>query len=83
MTGRAEQVFSNTLTLPINERAELAERLFSSLDISKDKIDKLWAKFMNVVFLEAAEFEFNEAIMFYNIQREDLIYEFASEEKMQ
>lgn len=44
MTGRAEQVFSNALTLPINERAELAERLFSSLDISQDKIDKLWAK---------------------------------------
>ena len=38
---------------------------------------------MNVVFLETAEFEFNEAIMFYNIQREDLVYEFASEEKMQ
>jgi len=44
MTGRAEQVFSNALTLPINERAELAERLFSSLDISQNKIDKLWAK---------------------------------------
>ena len=44
MTERAEQVFSNALTLPINERAELAERLFSSLDISQDKIDKLWAK---------------------------------------
>ena len=44
MTGRAEQVFSNALTLSINERAELAERLFSSLDISQDKIDKLWAK---------------------------------------
>jgi putative addiction module component (TIGR02574 family) len=44
MTGRAEQVFSNALTLPINERAELAERLFSSLNISQDKIDKLWAK---------------------------------------
>ena len=29
---------------PINERAELAERLFSSLDISQYKIDKLWAK---------------------------------------
>jgi len=44
MTGRAEQVFSNALTLPINERAELAERLFSSLEISQNKIDKLWAK---------------------------------------
>lgn len=44
MTERAEQVFSNALTLSINERAELAERLFSSLDISQDKIDKLWAK---------------------------------------
>jgi len=44
MTGRAEQVFSKALTLPINERAELAERLFSSLDISQNKIDKLWAK---------------------------------------
>ncbi len=42
MTGRAEQVFSNALTLPIDE-----------------------------------------AIMFYNIQREDLGYEFASEEKLQ
>ncbi len=36
---------------------------------------------MNVVFLETAEFEFNEAIMFYNIQRENLGYEFASEVK--
>jgi len=44
MTGRAKQVFSNALTLPINERAEPVERLFLNLDISQDKIDKLWAK---------------------------------------
>lgn len=44
MTERAEQVLSDSLTLSINERAELAERLFSSLDISQEKIDALWAK---------------------------------------
>ncbi len=44
MTGRTEQVFSDALTLPMSERAELAERLFSSLEISQEKIDELWAK---------------------------------------
>ncbi len=34
---------------------------------------------MNVVFLKAAEVEFNEAIIFYNIQSEGLGYEFSSE----
>ena len=44
MTVRTEKVLSDALTLPMNERAELAERLFSSLEISQEKIDSLWAK---------------------------------------
>ncbi len=44
MTGRTEHVFSDALTLPTSERAQLAERLFSSLDISQEKIDELWAR---------------------------------------
>lgn len=34
---------------------------------------------MNVVFLKVAEVELNEAVIFYNIQREGLGYEFSSE----
>lgn len=44
MTARAEQVLSEALNLPPNERAQLAERLFSSLDISQKGLDRLWAQ---------------------------------------
>jgi putative addiction module component (TIGR02574 family) len=44
MTARAEQVLADALRLPPGERAKLAERLFSSLDISQDELDRLWAK---------------------------------------
>ncbi len=43
MTARAEQVLSEALSLPPSERAQLAERLFSSLDISREELDRLWA----------------------------------------
>lgn len=44
MTANAEQVLANALSLPPNERAQLAEKLFASLDISQDELDRLWAK---------------------------------------
>ena len=34
---------------------------------------------MNIVFLEAAENEFYEAIIFYNLKRENFGYEFSNE----
>jgi putative addiction module component (TIGR02574 family) len=44
MTARAEQVLTEALSLPPSERAQLAERLFSSLDISQEELDRLWAQ---------------------------------------
>ncbi len=44
MTASAEQVFNEALSLPPSERAQLAERLFSSLEISQEELDRLWAK---------------------------------------
>ena len=44
MTVSAEQVLADALGLPPSERAEVAERLFSSLDISSDELDRLWAQ---------------------------------------
>ena len=44
MTANAEQVLANALSLPPNERAQLAEQLFASLDISQDELDRLWAQ---------------------------------------
>ncbi len=44
MSTSAEQVFNEALSLPPNERAQLAERLFSSLEISQEELDRLWAK---------------------------------------
>ena len=44
MTARTEQVLSQALSLPPSERAQLAERLFSSLDISQEELDRLWAQ---------------------------------------
>lgn len=42
MALSSEQLFEEALALPMNKRAELAERLLSSIDPS-DQIDKLWA----------------------------------------
>jgi putative addiction module component (TIGR02574 family) len=47
MTARTEQVLSEALSLPPSERAQLAERLFSSLDISQEELDRLWAQEAN------------------------------------
>jgi putative addiction module component (TIGR02574 family) len=44
MTANAEQVLANALSLPPSERAQLAEQLFASLDISQDELDRLWAQ---------------------------------------
>jgi putative addiction module component (TIGR02574 family) len=44
MTARAEQILNEALGLPSSERAQLAERLFSSLDISQQELDRLWAE---------------------------------------
>ena len=44
MAVNAEQVLANALSLPPNERAQLAEQLFASLDISQDELDRLWAE---------------------------------------
>ena len=44
MTARAEQVLNEALSLAPSERTQLAERLFSSLDISQEEIDRLWAQ---------------------------------------
>ncbi len=44
MTARAEQVLNEALSLPPRERAQLAERLFFSLDISRQKLDRLWGQ---------------------------------------
>lgn len=44
MSARADQVLAEALSLPPGERAELAEQLFSSLDISQDALERLWAQ---------------------------------------
>ena len=44
MAARAEQILNEALSLPPSERAQLAERLFSSLDISQKELDRLWAE---------------------------------------
>jgi putative addiction module component (TIGR02574 family) len=44
MTARAEQVLSEALSLAPSERAQLAEQLFCSLDISQQELDRLWAQ---------------------------------------
>lgn len=44
MGNRAEQVLDEALRLPTNERALLAEKLFSSLDLSIEELDRLFAK---------------------------------------
>ncbi len=44
MTARAEQVLHEALSLPPSERAQLAERLFSSLDLPQEELDRLWGQ---------------------------------------
>jgi putative addiction module component (TIGR02574 family) len=45
MSERGVQVLEEALSLPPKERAELAERLLSSLDSpSQQRIDQLWAQ---------------------------------------
>jgi len=44
MSAKAEQMLNEALSLPPRERAQLAERLFSSLDLSLEELDRLCAK---------------------------------------
>jgi putative addiction module component (TIGR02574 family) len=45
MSGESERVFEDALALPPNERADLANRLLTSLDaVSQKRIDELWAR---------------------------------------
>ncbi len=44
MGARTEQVLNEALSLPPSERAQLAEKLFSSLDISHQELNRLWGK---------------------------------------
>ena len=45
MSKRGTEVLEGALSLPPDERAELAERLLTSLDAPHDgRIDKLWAQ---------------------------------------
>ncbi len=44
MTARAEQVIAEALSLSPNERTQLAEQLFASLNISYEEIEQLWAE---------------------------------------
>jgi putative addiction module component (TIGR02574 family) len=45
MSKRGTEVLEEALSLPADERAELAERLLTSLDASHDaRVDELWAQ---------------------------------------
>ncbi len=45
MTTRGEQILEEALSLPPKERAEIAERILSSLDLAtQQENDRLWAK---------------------------------------
>ena len=45
MSNRSTEVFQEALSLPLNERAELIERLLSSLNTpNRQRIDALWAQ---------------------------------------
>jgi putative addiction module component (TIGR02574 family) len=45
MSKRGAEVLEEALSLPADERAALAERLLTSLDVSHDRrIDELWAQ---------------------------------------
>jgi putative addiction module component (TIGR02574 family) len=44
MTANTERILKEALHLPPDERAQLAESLFSSLKISEENLDRMWAK---------------------------------------
>ena len=44
MSDHGLRLLEEALALPANERADLVERLLSSLDPSEPEIEKLWAK---------------------------------------
>lgn len=44
MSELAEKLIEQALDLPADERAELAERLLSSLEPQLSEIDRLWAR---------------------------------------
>ncbi len=44
MSDDGLRVLEQALALPVNERADLVERLLSSLDPSEPEIEKLWSK---------------------------------------
>lgn len=45
MSNRSAEVFQEALSLPLDERAELIERLLPSLDTpDRQRIDALWAQ---------------------------------------
>jgi putative addiction module component (TIGR02574 family) len=44
MSDQGLRLLDEALALPVNERADLVERLLSSLDPSEPEIQKIWAK---------------------------------------
>ncbi len=45
MSGRGSEILKEALSLPPEERAEIVERLLSSLDTpERQRIDRLWAE---------------------------------------
>lgn len=44
MTDHSLRLLEEALALPYNERADLVERLLSSLDAAEPEIEKRWAK---------------------------------------
>ena len=43
MSLTVEQITAEALHLPVSSRAELAEKLVESLDVSEDEIQQAWA----------------------------------------
>jgi putative addiction module component (TIGR02574 family) len=43
MSNRGIEILKEALALPPGERAEIAERLLSSLDSERQRLDELWA----------------------------------------
>lgn len=44
MTGSASTILNQALKLSLSERAEVVEKLISSLDAPDSRIDSIWAK---------------------------------------
>jgi len=44
MSARSEQVLAEALALPPRERAQVAEKLLSSFELSSQQNDELWAQ---------------------------------------